>query len=61
MPNNEVVLRLIDEPPTKYGKHMKAGLQQIDFYNRLWMQDEAERARKAQLMDEAKQAPQMPY
>jgi HK97 family phage prohead protease len=59
--NNEVVLRLIDEQPTKYGRHMKAGLQQIDFYNRLWARDEAERARKAQLMDEAKQAPRMPY
>jgi HK97 family phage prohead protease len=59
--NSEVVLRLIDEPLTKYGKHMKAGLQQIDFYNRLWIRDEAERARKAQLMDEARQAPRMPY
>jgi HK97 family phage prohead protease len=44
--DSEVVLRLIDEQPTKYGKHMHAGLQRIAFYNQLWMQEEAERQAK---------------
>jgi hypothetical protein len=58
---HEVVLRLIDEPPTKYGKHMHAGLQRIVFYNDLWGREENERARKAALAAEAKEAPKMPY
>jgi HK97 family phage prohead protease len=58
---DEIVLTITDEPPTKYGKHMKAGLEQIDFYNRLWMQEENERQRLAKLADEARQAPRMSY
>jgi hypothetical protein len=58
---DECVIKIIDEKPSRFGRHMKRGLEQIDFYNRLWMQDEAERDRLAKLADEARQAPRMPY
>jgi hypothetical protein len=59
--DNEIVLTIVDEPPTKYGKHMHAGLQRIAFYNSLLAQEERERQRLSSLAAELKEAPRMPY